>query len=241
MFGHLLWLYVFWNIMYCFTLISVSVLSANHTWPSLSPVLHCSVRQSFKDPYSTQAQYTVLDDLEQLISYFSTFLDCADNMEAMWTVWTGCLLKVFQITHPCWPATALRAMVCWGENINACRPRVRVIKAVFVAGLTLNTLKAVAQERRRTKLNSILDKPFCSAPLSCADIAQASSALSLKGATQKRCAGQRQTSMFKLRLSWVAEATSERTKLLCAEYRVFLFAVFSGHISGLTMWTNLWI
>lgn len=64
-------------------------------------------------------------------------------------------------------STVLCALVCWGENINASntgRPKMRVIKAVFVAGLTLNTLKAVAQERRRTKLNSIFDKPFCSAP-----------------------------------------------------------------------------
>lgn len=231
--------------MYCFTLISVSVLSANHTWPSLSPVLHCSVRQSFKDPYCTPAQYTVLDDLEQLISYFSTYLDCADNMEAMWTVWTVCLLEVFQITHPCWPATVLRAMVCWGENINAWnagRPEVRVIKAVFVAGLTLNTLKAVAQERRRTKLNSILDKPFCSAPSIMRWHSSSIVCLVPKRCnTETLCWPTSDLFMFKLWLSWVAEATSERAKLLCAEYRVFLFTVFSGHISDLTVWINPWI
>lgn len=64
-------------------------------------------------------------------------------------------------------STLLCAMVCWGENINAWnagRPNTQVIKAVFVAGLSLNTLEALAQERRRTKLNSILDKSFCPAP-----------------------------------------------------------------------------
>ena len=62
-------------------------------------------------------------------------------------------------------------MVCWGENINAGdagrgRTNKLVIKAVFVAGLSLNTLEALAQERRRrrTKLNSNLDYPLSSCP-----------------------------------------------------------------------------
>lgn len=58
--------------------------------------------------------------------------------------------------------TLFCAVVCWGENINAGdadRTNKLVIKAVFVAELSLNTPGAVAQERRRTKLNSILDNP----------------------------------------------------------------------------------
>lgn len=64
-------------------------------------------------------------------------------------------------------STLLCAVVCWGENINAGdadRTNKLVIKAVFVAGLSLNTLEALAQERRRTKLNSNLDNPFRPAP-----------------------------------------------------------------------------
>lgn len=64
-------------------------------------------------------------------------------------------------------STLFCAVVCWGENINAGdadRTNKPVIKAVFVAGLSLNTLEAVAQERRRTKLNSILDNPSRPAP-----------------------------------------------------------------------------
>lgn len=52
--------------------------------------------------------------------------------------------------------TLLCAAVCCGENINAenaGRPNTQVIKAVFVTGLSLNTLEALAQKRRRTKLN----------------------------------------------------------------------------------------
>ena len=64
-------------------------------------------------------------------------------------------------------STLLCAVVCWGENINAGdadRTNKLVIKAVFVAGLSLNTLEASAQERRRTKLNSILENPSHLAP-----------------------------------------------------------------------------
>lgn len=58
--------------------------------------------------------------------------------------------------------TLFCSVVCWGENINAGdadRTNKPVIKAVFVTGLSLNTPEAVAQEKRRTKLNSILDNP----------------------------------------------------------------------------------
>lgn len=57
--------------------------------------------------------------------------------------------------------TLLCAVVCWVENSNvggADRTNKLVIKAGFVAGASLNTLEALAQETR-TKLNSILDNP----------------------------------------------------------------------------------
>lgn len=39
-----------------------------------------------------------------------------------------------------------------------------VIKAVFVAGLSLNTLEALAQAKKRTTVNSILGNPSRPAP-----------------------------------------------------------------------------
>lgn len=63
---------------------------------------------------------------------------------------TVCLLEeaqVFQTTHLCWLAHCWCAVVCWGENINAGdagRTNRMVIKAVFVAGLSLNPLEALA-------------------------------------------------------------------------------------------------
>lgn len=47
-----------------------------------------------------------------------------------------------------------RKQQCWGAD----RTNKLVIKAAFVAGVSLNTLEALAQETR-TKLNSILDNP----------------------------------------------------------------------------------
>lgn len=103
----------------------------------------------------------MLDVLEPFSIYFSTFLDCADNMEALCTL---CVSSPdFSDYSSVVANTLLCAVVCWGENINAGdadRTNKLVIKAVFVAGLSLNTLEALAHERRRTKLNSILDNPF---------------------------------------------------------------------------------
>lgn len=66
---------------------------------------------------------------------------------------------VFPITRLCWLAHCCVQWCAGGENINAGRPDEQMIKAV-VAGLSLNTLEALAPERR-TKLNSLLDDLFC--------------------------------------------------------------------------------
>lgn len=60
-------------------------------------------------------------------------------------------------------STMLCAVVCWGENISAGdadKTNKLMIKAVFVAGLSLKALEA----RRRTKVNSIESNPSRPAP-----------------------------------------------------------------------------
>lgn len=138
-------------------------------------------------------------------SYFGTVLDGADNMEALWTVHAVSsrrgsaffrLLICVGLAHCC-------VQWCAGErNINAGdagRTNKLVIKAAFVAGLSLNTPEASVQERRRTKLNSILENLFRPAPsIMHWHSYRASPASSLQGATQKHrfvlCRSQHQTS-----------------------------------------------
>lgn len=108
-----------------------------------------------------------MDVLEHFCIYVSTFLDCADNMEAQCTLCVSPQRGSGFSDYSCVVATTLLcAVVCWGENIKAGDADMTnklMIKAVFVAGLSLNTLEALAQERSRTKLN-ILDNTSRPAP-----------------------------------------------------------------------------
>lgn len=92
---------------------------------------------------------------------------------------------VFQTSHLWWLAFQL---VCWGENItagDAGRKNKPVIKAFFVALLSLNTPEASVQERR-TKPNSILDSLSRLAPsIMRWHRYRESSALSLRGAPEE--------------------------------------------------------
>lgn len=163
---------MFWTLFLYLYECPLPLTSSDQT--CLKPLLNPS------HPYSTQPQYQVLRPWN--IPPFISLHFWPAQITWRHCELCVCLLEEAQIfqTYSC---VGLHTVVCWGENINAGdagRTNKLAIKASFVAGLSLNTLEADAQERRRTVLNFISDNPFSSCPfyhVSCTS--------SLGGATQK--------------------------------------------------------